>query len=244
MAALGINVGFLIFQILNFAIVAILLYKWAYGPMMKALENRKQKIAMALEDARVAAEARANAEEEARQIIAKSQAEAAEKVREASQRAEHAIGEVKVLAEAEATQTREQARADALVERERILGDLRGQIASLAIAAAQKLIGEALDEKRQHELVDQFFSGVKSGKVVVLENLDVKGSTAEVVSALPLTEAERETLKAEITEKAGAGTIVFSVDPNILGGLIVKVGEKVLDGSVAGQLVSMRERLS
>ena len=78
MAALGINLGFLIFQILNFAIVVILLYKWAYAPIMKMLETRKQKIAQSMEDARIAAEARANAEEEARKIVAKAQAEAAD----------------------------------------------------------------------------------------------------------------------------------------------------------------------
>jgi F-type H+-transporting ATPase subunit b len=243
MAALGINVGFLIFQILNFTIVAILLYKWAYNPMLKALENRKQKIAMGLEDARVAAEARANAEEEARQIIAKAQSEAAERVSEATKRAEQTSREVMNLAEVDATRIREEAKADAGVERERILGDLRGQIASLAIAAAQKIIGETLDEKRQHELVDEFFSGVKSGKVVLLDELAAKGTTAEIVSALPLTDAEKEVLKGEIAAKAGANTIVFHVDPNILGGLVIKVGDKVLDGSVAGQLDSLRERL-
>ena len=88
MAALGINLGFLIFQILNFAIVAILLYKWAYTPLITSLETRKQRIAQSLEDARIAAEARANAEEEARKIIAKAQSEAAERVREATSRAE------------------------------------------------------------------------------------------------------------------------------------------------------------
>jgi F-type H+-transporting ATPase subunit b len=58
--------------------------------------------------------------------------------------------------------------AEAEVERNRILGDLRGQVASLAIAAANKLVGEALDEKKQHALLDEFFSGVKSGKVSCL----------------------------------------------------------------------------
>jgi len=244
MAALGINLGFLVFQILNFTIVAILLYKWAYTPILKVLETRKTKIAQSLEDARIAAEARANAEEEARQIITKAQAEAAERVREATQRAESAGNDVKNQAEAEAAAIREQAKADAGLERERILGDMRGQVAALAMAATQKLIGEALDEKRQRELIDQFFSGVKSGKVIVLEDVDLKGATAEIVSALPLTDAEKESVRREITSKVGAQTVAFRVDPNILGGLLVKVGDKVLDGSVSGQLEVMRGRLA
>ena len=244
MAALGINLGFLIFQILNFAIVAILLYKWAYQPLIKALETRKQKIAQSLEDARIAAEARANAEEEARKILAKAQSEAAERVREATQRAEAAGVDVKLLAEEDAARIREQGKADAALERERILGDLRNQVASLAIAAAQKLIGEALDEKRQRVLIDQFFSGVKAGNVIVLEDSVLKGATAEITSALPLTDAEKDAVRSDITSKVGAQTVAFRVDPDILGGLIVKVGDKVLDGSVAGQLEGLRERLS
>ncbi len=122
------------------------------------------------------------------------------------------------------------------IERERMLGDLRGQVAALAMAAAQKLIGEALDEKRQRSLIDEFFSGVKAGKVVVLEDADLHGASAEIVSALPLTDSEKEFVRQEILAKIGAQTVAFRVDPDILGGLVVKVGDKVLDGSVAGQL--------
>lgn len=245
MAALGINLGFLLFQIFNFVILMTLLYAWAYKPIVKALENRKQIIAQGMEDAHIAAEARANAEEEAREIIAKAQAEASEKVREASERAEGAAKDILAQAEEDAAKARENALAEAQQERDRILADMRGQVAALAMAAAQRLIGEAMDEKRQHVLIDQFFSGVKSGKVVVLEEgAELRGASAEIVSALPLTEAEKETIRQEIISKAGSQTVAFRVDPNILGGLVVKVGDKVLDGSVAGQLESLRQSLS
>ncbi len=244
MAQLGINLGLLILQVLNFAIVLILLYKWAYTPIMNMLAKRRDAIAQGLEDARIAAEARANAEAEARQIIAKAQSEAADRVREATQRAETVALDVKADAEGEAVKIREEALSDAGVERERLLGDLRGQVAALAMAAAHKLIGEALDEKRQRSLIDDFFSGVKSGKVVVLEDTELRGASAEIVSALPLTDSEKESVRQEITSKVGAQTVAFRVDPNILGGLIVKVGDKVLDGSVAGQLEGLRHSLS
>jgi F-type H+-transporting ATPase subunit b len=244
MAQLGINLGLLILQVLNFAIVLILLYKWAYTPIMNMLAKRRDAIAQGLEDARIAAEARANAEAEARQIVAKAQSEAADRVREATQRAETVALDVKADAEGEAVKIREEALSDAGIERERLLGDLRGQVAALAMAAAHKLIGEALDEKRQRSLIDEFFSGVKSGKVVVLEDTDLRGASAEIVSALPLTDSEKESVRQEITSKVGAQTVAFRVDPNILGGLIVKVGDKVLDGSVAGQLEGLRHSLS
>jgi F-type H+-transporting ATPase subunit b len=244
MEALGINLGFFIFQILNFTILVILLYAWAYRPIVNMLEKRRATIASGLEDANVAAQARANAEKEAREIVAKAQAEANQKIREATERAETAARDVQAQAEAEAGKVREAALAEAALERDRILADLRGQIAALAMAAAQKIIGEALDEKRQHSLIEEFFSGVKAGKVVVLEEASFSGESAEVTSALPLTPAEQETIKKDILAKTGSqATVTFRVDPAILGGLIVRVGDKVLDNSVSGQLDSMRQSL-
>jgi F-type H+-transporting ATPase subunit b len=244
MAALGINLGYFLFQVFNFTIVLVLLYAWAYKPILKMLESRKQKIAQGLEDARIASEARANAEEEARQIIAKAQSEANQKVREATDRADIAARDVLAKAEADAAKIREDARAELSQERDRVLADVRGQIAALSMAAAQRLIGEALDEKRQRALIDEFFSGVKSGKVVVLESSTLAGASAEITSALPLTPDEQETVKRDILSKTGSqATVTFRVDPSILGGLVVRVGDKVLDGSVSGQLESMRQNL-
>jgi len=244
MSALGINLGFFIFQVLNFSVLAILMYAWAYQPILNGLEARREKIAQGLEDARIAAEARANAEKDAQDIIAKAQAEANQKVREATERAEAAAREVQMDAEAEATKAREAALAEASLERDRMLADVRGQIATLAMAATQRLIGEALDEKRQRTLIDEFFSGVKSGKVVVLEGQTTSGSSAEVTSALPLTPAEQEIVKKDVLAKIGSqSTVAFRVDPAIMGGLVVRVGDKVLDGSISGQLESLRQSL-
>lgn len=238
MEALGINLGLLIVQIIAFTIVFLTLNAWVYKPMLDMMETRKQKIAQGLEDARVAAEARANAEKEAAKIIAEAQAEASKVIRDATERAEAAGKEVKAAAEAEAAKAREAALAEVELERARILGDLRGQVASLAIAAANKLVGEALDEKKQRALLDEFFSGVKGGKVVVVEG-DFQGEAAEVTSALPLTSEEQTAVKNSFK----AREVTFKVDPSILGGLIVKIGDKVLDGSVAGKLESLRHSL-
>jgi len=243
MDKLGINLGFFLFQVFNFAVMAILLYAWAYKPIVRSLEKRREKIAQGMEDARVAADARANAEKEAAKIIAEAQAKAAQTVREATERAEAAAKEVRAAAEVEIAKARENALAEAEAERNRMLSDLRGQVAALAIAAAQKLVGEALDEKRQHALINEFFSGVRSGKVVVLEEADVKGASAEVISALPLTSEEEAVVKKEILAKVGAQAVAFRVDPSILGGLVIKVGDKVLDGSVAAQLEGLRQSL-
>ena len=237
MEALGINLGLLIVQLIAFAIVFLTLKAWVYKPMLDMMESRKQKIAQGLEDARVAAEARANAEKEAAKVLAEAQAEASKVVREATERAASAGKDVKAAAEAEAVKAREAAMAEAELERNRILGDLRGQVAALAIAAANKLVGDALDEKKQHTLIDEFFSGVKGGKVVLAEGLS--GDSAVVTSALPLTSKEQDTVKKSVSAKE----VSFKVDPSILGGLVIKVGDKVLDGSVAGKLEGLRQTL-
>jgi F-type H+-transporting ATPase subunit b len=243
MEALGINLGLLIVQIIAFIIVFLTLNAWVYQPLLNMMETRKQKIAQGLEDARVAAEARKDAEKQAAQIVADAQAEAGKVVREATERAASAGKDVKVAAEAEVAKIREAAKAEAELERNRILGDLRGQVAALALAAANKIVGEALDEKKQHALIDEFFSGLKSGKVVVLDIADFKGESAEVTSALPLSKDEEASVKKDVLAKVGAQAVSFRVDPSILGGLVIKVGDKVLDGSVAGKLDGLRQSL-
>jgi len=243
MAALGINLGYLIVQIIAFTIVFLTLSAWVYQPMLNMMESRKQKIAQGLEDARVAAEARANAEKEAAKIITDAQTEASKVVREATDRASVAGQDVKAAAEAEAAKARETAIAEAEVERNRILGDLRSQVASLAIAAANKLVGEALDDKKQRALLDEFFSGVKSGKLIVLDGTNFQGESAQVTSALPLSKEEEEAVKRDVLSKAGAKEVTFRVDPSILGGLVIRVGDKVLDSSVAGKLGELRQSL-
>jgi F-type H+-transporting ATPase subunit b len=242
--ALGINLGYLLVQVFNFAIVFVVLRAWVFKPILGLLERRRLAIAQGLEDARIAAEARANAEKDARDILTEAQANAAQRVQEATERAETAAREIMAQAEADATKAREAAVAEAAQERERILADLRGQVAALAVAAAQKLVGEALDERRQHALIQEFFSGIQSGKVMVLEDIPMNGASAEVTSALPLSSDEKEIVKQDVLARLGnQATVTFRVDPSILGGLIVRVGDKVLDGSVAGRLESLRQSL-
>ena len=247
MEAIGINLGYLIVHTLNFLIMVLILTALAYKPILNALENRRQKIAQGLEDARIAGEARANAEKEAEKIVNEAQNRAGEIVKEATERAEIAAHEVEESARVEAAKAHDVAMAEVQIERDRILSDLRGQVGALAIAVSQRLIGESLDERKQRSLIDEFFSGIKEGRVSVMEGATFNGGTAaaaEVVSALPLTPEEQERVKTEVLAQSGKQTpITFRVDPTILGGLIIRVGDKVMDASVAGQLDNLREQM-
>jgi F-type H+-transporting ATPase subunit b len=244
LSQLGLNLGYLLVQIICFFIIFVVVRAWIVKPLQGLLEKRRHKIAQGLEDARIAAEARANAEKDAAGIFTEAQAKAAHIISEATERADAAMLEVKAEAAKEIEKERKAALAGVEQERDHILADLRGQVAALSIAAAQKLIGEALDESRQHALIDEFFSGVKSGKVVVLEGERLAGEKAQVTSALPLTTDEQEKVKSDVVAKMGEkAEVEFRVDPAILGGLVIKVGDKVLNGSVAGQLESLRQSL-
>ncbi|MCD6289128.1 MAG: ATP synthase F1 subunit delta [Anaerolineae bacterium] len=67
---------------------------------------------------------------------------------------------------------------------------------------------------------------------------------ARVVSAVPLTDEERERVQAWAIKRFGGDLeFDFQVDPKILGGVIIKVGDEVLDGSLASRLTSMRAQL-
>ena len=244
MAQLGLNLGYLIVQVICFLIIFVVVRAWIVKPLLGMLEKRRMKLEQGLEDARVAAEARANAEQEATKIITEAQTKAARIINEATERADAAMEDVKAGTEKEIAREREAVLVEVEQERNRILADLRGQVAALSIAAAQRLIGEAMDAKRQHALLDEFFSGVKSGKVVVLEGAELEGDSAEVTSALPLTDEEQIAVKKNVVAKMNSKAVVeFRVDPQILGGLVVRVGDKVLDGSVSGQLEGLRKSL-
>ena len=244
MAQLGLNLGYLLVQIICFFIILIVVRTWIVKPLMGMLEKRRKKLEQGLEDARIAAEARANAEQEAAKIVTEAQSKAARIVNEATERADAAIQDVKAEAEKEIAKEREAVLVEVEEERNRILADLRGQVAALSIAAAQKLIGETMDTKRQHALLDEFFSGVKSGKLVVLEGAELTGEAAEITSALPLSKEEQAAVKKNVVNKMGAKTnIEFHVDPKILGGLVIRVGDKVLDGSISGQLEGLHKSL-
>jgi F-type H+-transporting ATPase subunit b len=241
---LGINLGYILLQIFMFAIVLVVLRAWVYQPIMKMLEKRRATINQGLEDARIAGDARANAEKEAENILAEAQSKANDVMRAASERAVVAERDLRAQADAGIAKSRESALAEVDQERTRYLSDLRSQVANLAIAATRKLIGESLDEKRQHAILDEFFSGIKSGKVAALDKVSLKGSIAEITSALPLTQAEQTKVKDEVLASIGGkGEIKFKVDPAILGGLVIRVGDRVVDGSVAGQLNELKNTL-
>ena len=233
MEGLGINLGYLIVQAGALIILIVLMKGYAYGPIIRALEERQQRIAKGLEDARQAAIARENADVEAKTVLDAARAEAAQVRSDASVEAEKTAAGIIAKANADAKKVVAGAAEDATEERDRILADLRSQVAAISIAAANKLVGETLDEKRQHAIIEDFFAQVPA------EVSSMSGAAAEVTSALPLTDKEQ----AKVKKSLKVDEVSFKVDPNILGGLVIRMGDQVVDDSVSSQMSGLRESL-
>jgi F-type H+-transporting ATPase subunit delta len=68
---------------------------------------------------------------------------------------------------------------------------------------------------------------------------------AQVTSAVELTSAEKGALQSKLASMYGADLeFQYEVDPSVLGGIYLRVGDRVIDGTVAGKLASLRDRLS
>lgn len=230
---LGINLGLLIANTLNLLLMIFLMGAVAYKPIVNMMKQRRERIAEGLSNARKAEEALASAETDKQKLLDEAHAEAQRIVAEARARADDAASQIKSEAQADARRIREEAQAEAGGERDRVMADMRDQIISLSVAAASHLLGANLDEKRQHQLVEDFFTHVPP------EAKTLSGSLT-VITAVPLQADEQRRFIREL----GTEDITFEVDPSILGGVIVRAGGQQVDGSYAHQLGSLRSSLS
>jgi len=159
MAALGIEGGLLLSQLVNFVILLVLLRMFLYRPILNMLEQRRNRIAESMKEAeRVSAAAR-EAEQEKGKVLDAARREAQELRAQAARDAEKIAQEVRSRAEQEASDIRLKAQTDAQTQAESILADANKQIADLAIAATEKLLGRELAKKdEQQRFVAEFLA--------------------------------------------------------------------------------------
>lgn len=124
------------------------------------------------------------------------------------------------------------------------------QLADRLAAAAAITPPDAPQEVRNFLsfLADKGHLALLSDVVADLGRLMRRGPNARVarvVSAMPLTEDEMAQLRAKLLARFGGDLeFDFRVDPSILGGVVVQVGDQVIDGSLAGKLTAMKAALT
>jgi F-type H+-transporting ATPase subunit b len=154
--ALGLNLGYLISQIVNFTLLAVLLYFVAYKPVLRMLDERSAKIQEGLQDAEVASKRAAEMEQEYEKRIAEARRDGQEIVAQATQMSEKARQDILEQAREEARAQVERAREEISREREQAMTELRQQVADLSLMISEKVLAETLDEDRQRQLIARF----------------------------------------------------------------------------------------
>ncbi len=110
------------------------------------------------------------------------------------------------------------------------------------------LTGGSLDENRVRQAVQAVLTRKPRGYAGILSHLqrlvklDLERRTARVEGATALSPEQRAAVQASLERKYGAGLdISFTESPDLIGGLRIKVGSDVYDGSVRARLEALRE---
>jgi len=230
---LGINPGLMLIWIIAFIVLYTVMTRFIYDPLVNVLNERRNRIAKGLEDAAAAARARENAEAEADKILAQARAEAQKVIDEARGRGEDVAAAVEQDARQAAAKIQTDAQTEAVATRNAELGNLREQVLNISVAVASRILDENITKTKQKALVNSFIADLPEGAKGI-------GGSVEVVSAMPLTAAEQKNIQGEI----GADEVDYQVDPEILGGLIVRWPGGMVDGSVRSQLTGLARSLN
>jgi len=152
---LGILLGNFIWQLLAFVILIYLLQRFLYKPILKMLDDRRNRISESMEQAEQIKRDNQEAAKRAEQIIGEAQAQVREMLAAANQQSQRTIA----AAQAEAREQREKLLADdhAQIQTDttRAKEELQREVGRLAIMAASKVVGKSLDTPDHYRLVDQ-----------------------------------------------------------------------------------------
>jgi F-type H+-transporting ATPase subunit b len=147
--------GTLIAQLLIFLLMVLALYRLAWGPVLTALETRRRRIAEGLEAAEEAKRQRQLAEQEYREKLEEARREGQALIDQVMKRGEVLRQELEAKAKEQADQVIARARAEIQAERQRAVQELRTQVADLAVLAAERIVGESLDQRKHRELIER-----------------------------------------------------------------------------------------
>lgn len=153
--------GVLLLTVCNFLLLVYLLKKFAWGPVIGALEKREQQIET---DKKTAADARQSAEELKKELddrLTQISKEAAQKIAEAVKIGETQRDQILAQAKEQADRLVEQAKAQIEAEKTKALADVRGEIASIGLLAASRVVERDLKDDTADKIVAQVLKEVQ-----------------------------------------------------------------------------------
>ena len=156
--ALGINLPGLVTQLVSFTILLVILVKLLYGPVLKVLDERSLKIKESLEAADRARSDADSAAERVEQTLAEARGQGQQLIGEAREAAGRYREDQERDAREKADAFIERARTE--IDRERIaaIEEVRKEFASLAIDAAERIVGKSLDAATHEGLIESVLS--------------------------------------------------------------------------------------
>jgi F-type H+-transporting ATPase subunit b len=157
-ALISVTPGLMIWTIVCFLITLYVLKRWAFGPIQKMIDERRDRIRRSLEDAEEAREEARRLLEEHRSLIGQARSEGEQILAEARRVAESQRERVREETEADRQRRLEEIERQIQAETQRALGDIRAAVAELSLVAASKVTGKVLDDEDHRRLIDEAVS--------------------------------------------------------------------------------------
>jgi len=154
-SALGISVPLLVAQLVNFSILLVILRFTLYRPVLRMLDERKQRIAEGLNAAEIARREAASAQANIQAQLEAARKEGQEIVANAQAIATRIEIEAKEQAAREREAALEKARNEIQLERDRAIAELRREFAAITVAAAEKVINQSLDPQAHQRVIEE-----------------------------------------------------------------------------------------
>ena len=141
-------------QAISFALFVWFCMKYVWPPIMDAIEERQKKIADSLVAAERAEKSLDLAQANASESLKEAKRTATEIIEQANKRSSQIVDEAREEAQAERQKILAQAEAEIEAERNRARDDLRKQVATLALAGAEKILERSIDKEAHKDLLD------------------------------------------------------------------------------------------
>jgi F-type H+-transporting ATPase subunit b len=162
-ALFQVNLFWVIVSALNFIVFFALIWTFAFKPVTRMLEDRRDRIEQGLKDAEQARRDRENAEAERVATLAEARRESNEILARAQKVAQETRDADIAATKAELERLRARAAAEIEAEKTRAIGEVRAEVADLALQAASRVIGESMTSERERRLVDEFLRSSSIG---------------------------------------------------------------------------------